>query len=179
MTSEQPWKMIESENVEVSKFTVKKEQVQLSNEDEMEFSYVSFPHGVCVLALTEDNQVIMLKQYRHAVRQWELELPAGAIDHNDNPLETAKRELLEETGYQADQWTNLGFVHPSAGSTSEAIHLFAATDAYKAGEQDLEASEEIEMQLVDMDELYALIGSGDFRHGAGLAAVLRYRCLED
>ncbi|UOQ94901.1 NUDIX hydrolase [Halobacillus shinanisalinarum] len=178
MTKEQPWKVIESQNVEVSKFTVKKEQVQLSNEDEMEFSYVSFPHGVCVLALTEDSQVIVLKQYRHAVRQWELELPAGAIDGQDPPLATAKRELLEETGYQAEQWANLGFVHPSAGSTSEAIHLFAAKGIYKAGEQELEPSEEIEMELVKMDELYELIGSGDFRHGAGLAAVLRYRCLD-
>ncbi|MGV3489612.1 MAG: NUDIX hydrolase, partial [Tuberibacillus sp.] len=104
---------------------------------------------------------------------WQWELPAGAIEPGEEPFEAAKRELKEETGYVARNWISLGIFYPSPGSTSEEIFLFAATDLEK-GEQELESSEQIRLHELGKEELRTLIQDGDFRHGGGLAAILRY-----
>lgn len=175
MAKQNPWKVVKAEDIAADRFSIRKEVVKVSKGVEQNFSYIRFSDGVCVLALTEDQQVIVLHQYRHAVGKWEYEFPAGMIDDGEEPAEAAKRELLEETGYQADEWHSLGFFHPSPGSTSETIHLFAATKARLAGAPSLEDSEEIDMVLMDVEEVQALIKTGEFRHGGGLAALLRYQ----
>jgi ADP-ribose pyrophosphatase len=88
-------------------------------------------------------------------------------------LETAKKELEEETGNKAEHWLDLGSFYPSPGSTTEEIYLFAAT-GLTATEQKLESSEQIELHKLTMQEVKTLIRQGEFKHGAGLAAVLRY-----
>ncbi|MED3563087.1 NUDIX hydrolase [Bacillus xiapuensis] len=173
------WKINNSNKKTIDRFGVIVDEVTLPNEEETTFSYLDFAKGVCVLPITEDNKVICLKQYRHAIKSWEWELPAGMIDEADlPPIETAKRELEEETGYSAEHWLDLGSFYPSPGSTSEEIFLFAAA-GLTATEQNLENSEQIELHKISMEELKTLIKLGDFKHGAGLAAILRYKFITD
>lgn len=168
------WKVSSSEKQKVDRFGVIIEKVIVPNGDERNFSYLDFAKGVCVLPITKDNEIICLKQYRHAMKSWQWELPAGMIDKDsDSPLEIAKKELEEETGNKAEHWMDLGSFYPSPGSTTEEIYLFAATGLI-ASEQKLESSEQIELHNLTMQEVKNLIKQGEFKHGAGLAAVLRY-----
>ncbi|MFT4414784.1 NUDIX hydrolase [Fredinandcohnia humi] len=173
------WKVLRSATEKKDRFKIVIDQVVFPNNREGRFSYVDFAKGVCILAITNDSQVLCLHQYRHSLKSWQWELPAGAIDATDrDPLETAKRELQEETGYVANSWTPIGSVFPSPGSTSEEIFLFLATDL-EPSIQSLEDSEQLEVHLISLVELKQLITKGKFQHGAGLAAVARYLASEE
>ena len=91
---------------------------------------------------------------------------------------TAKRELEEETGNKAEYWLDLGSFYPSPGSTSEEIYLFAAT-GLTATAQKLENSEQIEVHKLTMEEVMTLVINGEFKHGAGLAVILRYMLMTE
>jgi ADP-ribose pyrophosphatase len=173
------WKINNSMDVKVDRFGITIDKVTLPNNEEKTFSYLNFAKGVCILPITEDHKVLCIKQYRHSIKNWQWELPAGMIDHDDlPPIETAKKELEEETGYSAEEWLDLGSFYPSPGSTSEEIFLFAAADL-RVSEQNLENSEQIELHKISMEELKNLVKNGEFKHGAGLAAILRYKFITD
>ncbi|KAA0548395.1 NUDIX hydrolase [Bacillus sp. BGMRC 2118] len=168
------WKIMKSNETKIGRFTIIQDEVQLPNEKEISFSYIDFAKGVCILAITDEGHVLCIKQYRHALKTWQWELPAGAIDPDDpSPLVAAKRELEEETGYKAHTWTDLGSFYPSAGSTSEEIYLFLATDLVHTT-QLLEESEQLELHVLEWDKLQELLNRGEFQHGAGMAVILRY-----
>ncbi len=169
-----PWKTISSQTTTHDRFTITNDEVELSNQEMRNFSYINFADGICVLAITREEKVLVLDQYRHAVQSWELEFPAGMIDANEEPESAAERELLEETGYQSNLWTSLGKFYPSPGSTSETIHLFLANDCYKVSEPTLESSEEIELKLVPVENFFDLVQNESFKHGAGLACWAKY-----
>ncbi len=173
------WKIRSSINQKVDRFGITIDKVILPNGEERIFSFLDFAKGVCVLPITENKEIICLKQYRHALKSWQWELPAGMIDHSEtSPLAVAKKELEEETGYLAEHWLELGSFFPSPGSTTEKIYLFAAA-GLKASQQKLESSEQIELHTISMEELKEMIAKGEFKHGAGLAAILRYKFLTD
>ncbi|PLS03334.1 NUDIX hydrolase [Neobacillus cucumis] len=173
------WKVNHSRKEKIDRFGITIDQVLLPNGEEKTFSYLDFAKGVCILPITKDHEVICLKQYRHAMKSWQWELPAGMIDtEGDAPLEVAKRELEEETGYVAEHWLELGSFYPSPGSTTEEIFLFAAAGLTPT-EQKLENSEQIELHYLSMEELKESVANGDFKHGAGLAAILRYKFMTD
>jgi ADP-ribose pyrophosphatase len=173
------WKVNNTIKNKVDRFGINLDLVTLPDGENKTFSYVELTKGVCILPITEDHEVLCLKQYRHAIKSWEWELPAGAIDNGDtSPLDTAKRELEEETGFTAEHWLELGSFYPSPGSTNEEIFLFAAA-GLTATEQNLENSEQIELHKISMEKLKDLVKNGEFNHGAGLAAILRYKFLTD
>ncbi|MDQ1144133.1 ADP-ribose pyrophosphatase [Bacillus sp. SORGH_AS 510] len=173
------WKVKNTTAAKVDRFGISIDQVVLPNGEEKTFSYLDFAKGVCVLPITANKEVICIKQYRHAMKNWEWELPAGMIDPTDpTPLDSAKKELEEETGYVAEHWLELGSFYPSPGSTTEEIYLYAAA-GLTPSIQSLESSEQIELHYLSMEELKDLISQGEFKHGAGLAAVLRYKFLTD
>lgn len=167
------WKVLQSTIRKIHRFTIAIDEIELTNKERITFSYAAFASGVCILPITQDGQVVVIQQYRHPVKSLQWELPAGAIDAGESPLEAAKRELKEETGYTAKSWIDLGSFYPSPGSTSEEIFLFAATDL-ESGQQMLENSEHIKRHVMSKDDLMTLIRKGDFKHGGGLAAVMRY-----
>ncbi|MFK9094291.1 NUDIX domain-containing protein [Bacillus salipaludis] len=173
------WRITSSSKKKTDRFGISIDQVVLPNGEEKTFSYLDFAKGVCILPITKNHDVVCLKQYRHAINSWQWELPAGMIDRDGiDPLEVAKKELEEETGYVAEHWLDLGSFYPSPGSTTEEIYLFAAAGLAPT-EQKLETSEQIELHTITMGELKDLIIKGDFKHGAGLAAVLRYKLMTD
>ncbi|NMD68761.1 NUDIX hydrolase [Bacillus sp. DNRA2] len=172
------WKIKSTDRKQIDRYGITIDEVILPNGEEKTFAYLDFAKGVCILPITNEHKVLCLKQYRHALKSWQWELPAGGIDQNSLPLETAKRELEEETGYIAEDWLELGSFYPSPGSTSEEIHLFAAAGLTKT-QQNLESSEQIEVHELTMAELKDLVKNGEFSHGAGLAAILRYKFITD
>jgi len=172
--NEAKWNVVERETIQADRFEIVKDRVVLPSQEPYTFSYMKLAEGVCVLPITNDGKAVCLRQYRHTVQEWQWELPAGRMDEHLSPLEAAKKELEEETGYTARNWISLGSFLPSPGSTNERIHLFAALDL-EPGRQNLEQGEHIHVYLLKWEELIALVGSGEFQHGAGLAAILRYK----
>lgn len=110
---------------------------------------VEHPGAAVVLAVDEDERVLVVVQYRHAARRRFVELPAGLLDKpGEDPEEAARRELLEETGYQAESWTHLGSTYSSPGVTAEVIHLYLARGLSAGDRGDFVAHhEEADMQV--------------------------------
>jgi 8-oxo-dGTP pyrophosphatase MutT (NUDIX family) len=110
---------------------------------------VEHPGAAVILAVDDDDRVLVVVQYRHPARRRFVELPAGLLDKpGEDPLEAARRELLEETGYRADSWTHLASTWSSPGVTAEVIHLYLARGLSPADRGDFVAQhEEADMRL--------------------------------
>jgi ADP-ribose pyrophosphatase len=106
-----------------------------------------------------------------------IEMEYAKMEAGVAPLEMAKRELMEETGYEAEEWIELGQMYPSFGSTDQVIHLFAAK-MLTAGPQQLEEGEELEVVDVGMEKFLEMTANGELQHGAALACVARWLALE-
>ena len=126
-----------------------------------------------VFALTPESQVVLVRQYKHGVKEIVLELPAGMIDADDaNPLATARRELLEETGFEASEWQELGILNVSSAKSTTRAYPFLAQNAHQVREADLDDNEAIEVMLCSIPELLNLITKGEIRDSNSIAACL-------
>lgn len=140
-------------------FTVRKDKCVTPENTIVDPYYVyEFPTWVTVVALTEDNKVIMVRQYRHALGETLMEIPGGCVDDTDNSLEeAASRELLEETGYICDQYDYLGKISANPSTNSNIMHMYLARNGKKVKEQELDHNEEIEVFLLSVDEIKELL----------------------
>jgi ADP-ribose pyrophosphatase len=121
--------------------------------------YIRHPGAVAVVALFDDGAVLLERQYRYPGRREFVEIPAGKLEPGEPHLETAKRELLEETGYVAAGWTRLGVIHTSIGYADETIELFLAKGLqYQAAR--LDAGEFLEVLKIPFGEAIAMIRNG-------------------
>lgn len=128
--------------------------------------------AVAAIALTEDKNIIMVKQFRYACGEAILEIPAGKIDKGEtDPVAAMKRELKEETGYTASQVLHMGDVNPSCAYSEEVIHLYLMT-GLTPGEQDLDDDEALEVLEMPFDEVYQLAVDGKLVDSKTLAALL-------
>lgn len=135
--------------------------------------FVRESRGFCVVfALTADERVVLVRQYKHGIGEIVVELPAGAIDPGETPLVCAQRELAEETGYAAAAFEHVrSFVTDPTNSDSR-FHLFLARGAVQTGSQDLDLTEEIDVLLASPDEVRAMALDGRIAAGSQVAAVL-------
>ena len=131
------------------------------------------PGAVVVLPILPDGKVLLIRNYRYAVGESLLELPAGTIDRGEEPINCAGRELIEETGYTAGRLKAMGSFFSSPGILSERMHAYAAYDL-RPGRQHLEAGEEIELRPTEWDDVIDKIRSGDIRDAKTIAAVLMF-----
>ena len=157
------WQVLKKEILAKNKYvTFYKETVKLPNNKILDdYFTVKAPDVVIIMALTKNKELIMNKEYRHAIEQTILQTPGGYVDNN-NPLESAKKELLEESGYQSNQWQSLGVVIPNPPRTTTKEHLFLALNAKKVAEQKLEPAEQIETLLVPYNHIKDLFNNKDF-----------------
>ena len=132
-----------------------KEPVPLDSGEVTFFDIVKHPGGSVVAAINDKNEYCLLKQWRHAVRQYVWEFPAGCLEKQEVPLKAAKRELEEEAGVKAAQWVSLGEILPSPGFSNEVLHLFKASEL-SAGIQQLDAAEKLEAHWLSLEEIKQL-----------------------
>jgi ADP-ribose pyrophosphatase len=116
---------------------------------------------VVVVALTPDGQVVVARNYKHGPRRVCLNLPAGYVEPGEEPLATARRELLEETGYVAEEWISLGGFASDGNRGCGTGHLFLARGAQKVAEPDAGDLEEMEIGLMSLDEVMDAVRRGD------------------
>lgn len=124
---------------------VRKDEVRLPNGKTSIREYVVHPGAVVVLAELDNGKLLFERQFRYPLRRVFLELPAGKIDPGEAILDTARRELLEETGYVADTWEYLGVMHPCIGYSDERIEIFRASGLRNVGGQALDHNEFLEI----------------------------------
>jgi ADP-ribose pyrophosphatase len=132
-------------------------------------------HGsVAILPILDDGRVCLIRNRRLTVDKTLIEIPAGTREPNEPPLETAHRELAEETGYRADRMEELISYYPSPGVLSERMYIYVARDL-TPGDAAREANEEIENYLVSWDEALALVERGEIVDGKTVLALLLYK----
>lgn len=138
---------------------------------------VRHPGGAAALPVDPKGRILLVRQYRHAALDYLWELPAGRIDAGEKPLQTAKRELAEETGYRAARWKKLTMIYPSPGMLDERLHLYLATRLRETGRlaQHEEEDERVTLRWFTAGELDALIAKGKLLDGKTLCAYLIWR----
>lgn len=136
-----------------------------------EFDIVQCANWVNVVAITPEQKIVLIKQYRHGTDSYTIEIPGGAINHEEDPLVGAKRELLEETGYTATKWIKLGKVDANPAFMTNTCETYLALDAIKTENQNLDPFEEIEVFLDDVKNINQLIKEGEITHSLVVAAI--------
>jgi ADP-ribose pyrophosphatase len=150
---------------------VYRDRVRLPDGSESGREYIRHPGAVAIVPLFDDGRVLLERQFRYPHRREFIEVPAGKIDAGEPALATAKRELLEETGYRAEVWTRIGVVHTAIAYTDEAIELFTARKL-TLSERKLDEGEFLEIFAVPFEEAIAMIRDGRITDAKTVAALL-------
>lgn len=170
----QAWKVLNSEHVvqDPPWIVLRKDDVE---RDGLRRHYwvLEQPAWVNVVAVTDDDRLVLVRQHRHGVRRDSLEIPGGYAE-SDEPLEDAKRELREETGYGGGSWSLLQMLAPNPALQDNWMYTYLATGVTKLGEPQPDASEDLETQLVPVDAIHRLVSEGEIFHALHVAPLLVY-----
>jgi 8-oxo-dGTP pyrophosphatase MutT (NUDIX family) len=137
---------------------------------ERDFVRIEAPDWVNVIPVTDDGQVVFVRQYRHGVRHVTLEVPGGMIDPGEDPQASALREVEEETGYRAGSVRSLGYVWPNPAIQTNRCYSFLAEGAHRAVDPRPETFERIEVVTHPLERVPELIASGEIRHSLVIVA---------
>jgi len=145
-------------------------------EEGLDGSFVTLkaPDWINVIALTEENDVVLVEQYRFGIEEATLELPGGMVDPGEDALATAKRELLEETGYWSEHWEQLGKVSSNPAIQTNYTHTFLASNCVFKQQQALGEHEFIKVHVMPWDEFLSLARAGVVHHSLVVAAIAKY-----
>ncbi len=150
------------------------ERVALPNGAVAELEIVRHPGAACVVPVTDDGHVLMVRQWRHAAGGWLLEAPAGKLDPGEAPRACAARELEEETGHVAGDLIELGFILVSPGFCDERIHLFLAR-GLTPGTAALEPDEALSVERHAIEDVVSMVAGGAITDSKTIAAISRAR----
>lgn len=157
---------------------VRRDDVGLPNGGQAIREYIVHPGAVVVIAMLDDDHVVMERQYRYAVQRVITEFPAGKLDPGENPLACAQRELLEETGYTASEWQHAGDMHLAVGYSDEILHIFFAR-GLKAGPAQLDPDESLEVVIMQADDVLQACRDGRITDAKSLSCALWLQNVRD
>jgi ADP-ribose pyrophosphatase len=156
---------------------VQNDLVRLPNGGQAEREYIHHPGAAAILAITEDNQVVLEWQYRYPSRRHYVEIPAGKIDQGESPESAARRELREETGWEAQEWSLLLEHDVAIAYTDERVHIYLA-QGLSMGPHQRDEEEFLECFLLPFEEALAWLDAGRIQDSKTQAALLAWdrRC---
>jgi len=150
-------------------FELRRERLAAEDGEEREAMVLDAPRWVNVVARTDDDRILLVRQWRFGISAPTLEIPGGMVEE-ESTLRAAERELLEETGYRAARWRELGEVDPNPAFLTNRCTTFLAEGLERIGEPEGDGEEEIRVELARVDELAGLVASGAIRHALVVAA---------
>ncbi len=143
-------------------FKLVSENVTLSNGVQTDMDIIRHPGAAAIVPMLSNQELMMIKQYRHAIGKYIWEIPAGTLNQNESPIACAKREIVEEIGYSANEWEKLGEIIPVPGYSDERIHVFLATDLHPS-KQNLDDDEVLEVVSVKFNDAMGMIYDGQIQ----------------
>lgn len=170
------WEILESEYlIRRPWLTARRDHVRLPDGVENKEYYVlEYPDWVNVIAITVDGKFVMERQYRHGLQWTGYEICAGVCESGENPLEAAKRELCEETGFGGGEWKLQMTISANTSTMTNLCHCFVATGVERISEQHLEATEDISVHLLTVDEVRNLLVGNEIRQALMAAPLWKY-----
>ena len=170
------WNVLKSDYLLKTKWlTVRKDHVKMPSGAEMDDYYVlEYPDWINVIAITEEGEFVIERQYRHGTQRIDYELCAGTVEQGELPIDAAKRELLEETGYEGGEWTLYCESCPNPAAMTTTNYSFLAKGVRYSGKRHLEKTEDIEIHLMSFEEVKQLVMNGGIRQGQMLAPLWKY-----
>ncbi|WP_428775849.1 NUDIX hydrolase [Vibrio sp.] len=145
--------------------------VALPNGKMIQHTTIVHPGAAVILPVTAEGEIVLIQQFRPSLNKWLLELPAGTIEADETPLQCAKRELIEETGFAANTFVPLGQVTPMAGFCDEIQHLFVASGLAKNDQYQCDEDEVIEVVTLTMADIETKIISGEITDAKTIACL--------
>lgn len=166
------WKTVESSKVYSTRiFDLHHHRRHHHQRGHHDFYVLEAPDWVNIIPLTENDDVVMVQQFRHGTEDFTLEIPGGMVDPEDpSPMAAARREMIEESGYDSDDIIELGKVHPNPAIQGNYCHTFLARGVRSGPKVELDTSEETEVVLVPLASIKDLIASGEITHALVIAA---------
>ncbi len=164
-----PWKILESHLIHKN---VRIDKCELPNGMTIDGFVLEYGDWVTIIALTKQQEVVMVRQYRHGAQKVILELPGGAMEARDeSPVQAARRELLEETGYASDNFIQIGCVSPNPANQTNLIYSFLALDAEKVSDQELDDTEDMEVIIKPLEEVITMAKNNELFQSMQVSAI--------
>lgn len=164
--------LIESQSLcDGSFLKARRDRVRLPDGGESSREYIVHPGAVVIIPLLDADTVLLERQFRYPVGRVMTEFPAGKLNPGEDPLECARRELLEETGFAASQWAKAGGMHLAMAYSTEVIHIFFARGLVQ-GQQNLDQDEFLEVRTASVDEVFEACRSGGITDAKTLTCAL-------
>ncbi len=157
-------------------FELVRENISLPNGARIDIDILKHPGAAAIVALTEKNEVVLIRQYRHAVGDFMWEIPAGTLDSEEGHLTCAGRELEEETGYRADRMRKIGEIVPVPGYSDERIHVYLASGLSK-GDARPEQDELLSVHVAPFEDALEMIHKGEIFDGKTVFGLLKTKML--
>jgi 8-oxo-dGTP pyrophosphatase MutT (NUDIX family) len=151
-------------------FSLIRENVTLDNGVTTDVEFVEHPGATAVIPMLDETRIVLLKQYRHSLKEYIWEIPAGTLDSQEAELDCAKRELIEETGYSAVRWHKLGEITPVPGYSDERLHIYIAMNLLPA-ERHLDQDEIINVYEVEFSDALDMIRRGEIQDAKSIAGL--------
>lgn len=172
-----PWTVLASERVLDRRWlAIRQERVRTGRGKIIEeFHVVESPSWACVVCVTPQRELVLVEQYRHGIGELTWELPAGVVDPGEAPVDGARRELREETGYEAARWIAVQTLRPEPARHTHWAHIYAALDAEPSSAQELDDAEDARVFTVPLSDIDELIAGGRLAHAVHVAALLLCR----
>ncbi len=155
---------------------VRVEDVELPDGRMAKRELIAHGGGVGVIAVNDKREVYMVNQYRIAARSMMLEIPAGKLEFGEDPLETGKRELIEETGYKANKFVHLGEYYATPGYCEEKLNIYLATELEYVG-QNLDEGEFLNVETYTLDELYDMVMDNKIYDAKTAIAIIKAKAI--